>query len=204
MTDILTKLCLVGAAVLFAAWMALRCRGCVVRATDALAKVSRARLAAFLFFVAVSRTETVIRHPSPSDNAQAPMLLSVRHRRALPWQQCGPESGCPKGSTLPFFFNHLAIVNRSPHHAPPPAVRIIFARYSTGLERTRVPGRHKRHRPASSQNAIGNNSTIPSVCNKKPKNTTKQSVRIASAHAFSPRGLSVRSLAECYTRRRNS
>ena len=54
MTDILTRLCLVGAAALFAAWLALRYRGCLARATDALAKVSRARLAAFLFFVAVA------------------------------------------------------------------------------------------------------------------------------------------------------
>ena len=54
MTDILTRLCLICAAVLFAAWLALRYRGRIARATDALAKVSRARLAAFLFFVAVA------------------------------------------------------------------------------------------------------------------------------------------------------
>ena len=54
MTNFLTKLCLVGAAVLFAAWFVLRYRGCFARATDALAKVSRARLAAFLFFVAIA------------------------------------------------------------------------------------------------------------------------------------------------------
>ena len=54
MTDILTRLCLVGAAVLFAAWLVLRYRGCFARATDALAKVSRARLAAFLAFVAIA------------------------------------------------------------------------------------------------------------------------------------------------------
>ena len=77
MMDFLTKLCLTGAAVLFAAWMALRCRGCVVRATDALAKVSRARLAAFLFFVAVATV--CAQKPGgtnePPQGASPPMLM---------------------------------------------------------------------------------------------------------------------------------
>ena len=52
--DFLTKLCILGAAVLFAAWLVLKNRGRIACATDALAKVSRARLAAFLAFVAIA------------------------------------------------------------------------------------------------------------------------------------------------------
>ena len=77
MTDILTKLCLVGAAVLFAAWLALWCRGCFVRAADAIARVSRARLAAFLFFVAVATV--CAQKPggtnNPPQGASPPMLM---------------------------------------------------------------------------------------------------------------------------------
>ena len=74
--DFLTRLCLVGAAVLFAAWLVLRYRGCLARATAALAKVSRARLAAFLFFVAIA---TVCAQKSgtnePPQGASPPMLM---------------------------------------------------------------------------------------------------------------------------------
>ena len=54
MRGFLTEFALFGAAALFAVWLALRYRGRIALAADALAKVSRARLAAFLFFVAVA------------------------------------------------------------------------------------------------------------------------------------------------------
>ena len=77
MTDILTRLCLVGAAVLFAAWLVLRYRGCFARATDAIAKVSRARLAAFLAFVAIATV--CAQKPGgtnePPQGASPPMLM---------------------------------------------------------------------------------------------------------------------------------
>ena len=52
--DMLTGTCLAGAAVLFAAWVALLNRGRLARAADAIAKMSRPSIAAFLFFAAIA------------------------------------------------------------------------------------------------------------------------------------------------------
>ena len=75
--DFLTKLCILGAAVLFAAWLVLKNRGRIARATDALAKVSRARLAAFLAFVAIATV--CAQKPGgtnvPPQGASPPMLM---------------------------------------------------------------------------------------------------------------------------------
>ena len=54
MVEFLTRFALAGAAVLFTLWLVLANRGRIARATDALAKVSRARIAAFLVFVAIA------------------------------------------------------------------------------------------------------------------------------------------------------
>lgn len=54
MTNFLTRFCIICAAALFALWLVLANRGRIARATDALAKTSRARIAAFLVFVAIA------------------------------------------------------------------------------------------------------------------------------------------------------
>ena len=54
MTDILTRLCLAGAAASFSAWLVLANRRRIARAADALAKMSRPRIAAFLAFAAIA------------------------------------------------------------------------------------------------------------------------------------------------------
>ena len=54
MTACLEKLCMVGAAALFAAWFVLANRGRIARAADWLVRIPRPRLAAFLFFAAVA------------------------------------------------------------------------------------------------------------------------------------------------------
>ena len=52
--DFLTKLCLTGAAVLFAAWLVLKNRGRIARAADELSAIPFRRHALFLAFVAVA------------------------------------------------------------------------------------------------------------------------------------------------------
>ena len=52
--DLLTDFALVGAAVLFAAWLLLVSRGRLAWAADRIAKTSRSAIAAFLFFVTVA------------------------------------------------------------------------------------------------------------------------------------------------------
>ena len=54
MTDFLTGVLIVGAAVSFSAWLVLANRRRIARAADALAKMSRPRIAAFLAFVAIA------------------------------------------------------------------------------------------------------------------------------------------------------
>ena len=77
MTDFLTRLCLVGAAVLFAAWLVLKNRGRIARAADAIVKVSRARLAAFLAFVVVAAIYGGAKNGTnaPPQGASPPMLM---------------------------------------------------------------------------------------------------------------------------------
>ena len=52
--DFLTRFALVGAAVMFSAWVVLANRRRIACAADALAKISRARIAAFLVFAAIA------------------------------------------------------------------------------------------------------------------------------------------------------
>ena len=52
--DLLTDICLVGAAASFAAYLALRYAQRIARASDWLVRVPRSRLAAFLLFAAVA------------------------------------------------------------------------------------------------------------------------------------------------------
>ena len=54
MMDFLTRFALVGAALMFAAWVVLANRRRIACAADALAKISRARIAAFFVFVAIA------------------------------------------------------------------------------------------------------------------------------------------------------
>ena len=54
MADILTRLALAGAATLFAAWAVLANLRRIAAASDAIAKIPRSRLAAFLFFAAIA------------------------------------------------------------------------------------------------------------------------------------------------------
>ena len=52
--DLLTDICLVGAAAFTVAWLVLVSRGRLARALDRLAKTSRSAVAAFLFFAAIA------------------------------------------------------------------------------------------------------------------------------------------------------
>ena len=52
--DLLTDVCLVGAAATSVAWVVLINRGRLARAADRIAKTSRSAIAAFLFFAAIA------------------------------------------------------------------------------------------------------------------------------------------------------
>ena len=52
--DLLTDICLVGAAATSVAWVVLINRGRMARAADRIAKTSRSAVAAFLFFAAIA------------------------------------------------------------------------------------------------------------------------------------------------------
>ena len=54
MTDLLTKLALVGAAAFTVAWLVLANRSRLVLAADRIAKTPRSAVAVFLFFVAIA------------------------------------------------------------------------------------------------------------------------------------------------------
>ena len=52
--DLLTDICLIGAAATSVAWVLLINRGRMARAADRIAKTSRSAIAAFLFFAAIA------------------------------------------------------------------------------------------------------------------------------------------------------
>ena len=71
--DFLTKLCLTGAAVLFAAWLVLKNRGRIARAADKLSAISFRRVVLFLAFVAVAAIYGGTN--APPQGASPPMLM---------------------------------------------------------------------------------------------------------------------------------
>ena len=77
MMDFLTKLCLTGAAVLFAAWLVLKNRGRIARAVDELAAIPLRRVALSLVFVAVAAIYGGAKNGTnaPPQDASPPMLM---------------------------------------------------------------------------------------------------------------------------------
>ncbi|MBQ3341071.1 MAG: hypothetical protein IJG84_04185, partial [Kiritimatiellae bacterium] len=77
MTDFLTKLCLAGAAVLFAAWLVLKNKGRIARAADELSAIPFRRHALFLAFVAVAAIYGGAKNGTnePPQGASPPMLM---------------------------------------------------------------------------------------------------------------------------------
>ena len=75
--DFLTRLCLTGAAVLFAAWLVLKNRGRIARAADELSAIPFRRHALFLAFVAVAAIYGGAKNGTndPPHGASPPMLM---------------------------------------------------------------------------------------------------------------------------------
>ena len=71
--DLLTDICLVGAAATSVAWVVLINRGRLARAADRIAKTSRSAVAAFLFFAAIATVcaqKSGTNEPPRSGNAE--------------------------------------------------------------------------------------------------------------------------------------
>ena len=79
MMNFLTKLCLVGAAVLFAAWLVLKNKGRIARAADEISAIPFRRIALFLVFVAVAAIYGGAKNGTnaPPQGASPPPLMMV-------------------------------------------------------------------------------------------------------------------------------
>ncbi|MBQ3343309.1 MAG: hypothetical protein IJG84_15525, partial [Kiritimatiellae bacterium] len=77
MMNFLTTLCLVGAAVLFAAWLILKNKGRIARAADEISAIPFRRIALFLVFVAVAAIYGGAKNGTnaPPQGASQPMLM---------------------------------------------------------------------------------------------------------------------------------
>ncbi|MBO7683533.1 MAG: hypothetical protein J6T51_02265, partial [Kiritimatiellae bacterium] len=86
MREFLTDFCLVGAAVLFAAWVYLASRRRIARAAEAVAKVPRSSIAAFLAFalVATGVAQKQGGTNAPPNGASPPQMMGVLRQGPLP------------------------------------------------------------------------------------------------------------------------